>query len=125
MLNANEVANPPGLINNTSKELRISLTVTGTWCLYNVPTSDPSLSVFNSQTDWKGYQLPKNIYDKYQWRVAGAPAGALVAICSVTGRDQIKLASPESVDLPPGSIVFFLSNNDRPLIRTSQGQLTT
>ncbi|MFN7898209.1 MAG: hypothetical protein ACK5N0_00895 [Synechococcaceae cyanobacterium] len=124
ILNADEVQSPPILRNDTNKELRISFTVTGTWCLYKSPTSDPALSVFTAQTDWKGYQLPKDIYDRYQWRVQGAPAGALMAIVGAKGSDSTKLASPDSVVLPPGHMVFFLNNNATPLFRTCQGQLS-
>ncbi|MFN7898336.1 MAG: hypothetical protein ACK5N0_01540 [Synechococcaceae cyanobacterium] len=122
-LNAEEM-NAPTLKNDTNKELRISFTVTGSWCLYKSPTSDPALTVFTAQTDSRGYQLPKDIYDRNEWRIAGAPAGALVVFCGGGGREKTQLTSPDSVDLPPECYALFICNTLRSHIRQSQGQLT-
>lgn len=46
----------PGLKNATNGTVRVRLTARGQWCLYNVPSKDPELVIFNSQTDWKGLQ---------------------------------------------------------------------
>jgi hypothetical protein len=113
------------LKNDTSKELRISFAATGTWCLYNVPTKDPALAVFNAQTDWKGYQLPKATYTKYKWRQADAPAGALlVEIFDAQGARKSVLASPASVDLVPGGSATFLVNDDPAWYVNNSGQIS-
>ena len=115
----------PGLKNDTSKELRISFAATGTWCLYNVPTKDPDLAVFNAQADWKGYQLPEATYAKYKWRQADAPAGALlVEIFDAQGARKSVLASPASVNLSPGDSVTFVINDDPAWYTNNSGSIT-
>ena len=123
ILKADDI-NVQSLKNETNKVLRVSLTATGTWCLYKERTSIPALAPFNAQTNWKGYsKLPKEIYDQYQWRLPGAPAGSLmVSVRSESGNTS--LAAPDSIDVPPGRYVIFINNNAIPLFRTCQGQLT-
>jgi hypothetical protein len=123
ILKADDI-NVQSLKNETDKVLRVSLTATGTWCLYKERTSVRALAPFNAQTDWKGYsKLPKEIYDQYQWRLPGAPAGSLmVSVRSESGNTS--LAAPDSIDVPPGRYVIFINNNAIPLFRTCQGQLT-
>ena len=115
---------PPSLKNNTTNELRISFTATGTWCLYDDSIKDPDLAVFNDQTDWKGYQLPKNIYDKHEWRQAGAPAGALlVELFDVQGAKKAVLTAPDNVDVQPGGSLSFVVN-DAAWYAYNSGQIT-
>ena len=125
VVDATKHSDLPGLKNNTSKELRISFSATGTWCLYNVPTKDPGLAVFNAQTDWKGYQLPKATHEKYKWRQADAPAGALlVEIFDAQGARKAVLASPASVDLAPGGSLTFVVNDDPAWYVNNSGLIT-
>jgi hypothetical protein len=68
----------PGLKNTTTTTLLVNLNATGQWCLYNVPTTDPELVIFNAQTDWKG--LTKvGTYNKYNWKAFLLAAGSLIA----------------------------------------------
>lgn len=115
----------PGIKNTTTTDLRVSLSATGTWCLYNVPSKDPALAVFNAQTDWKGYQLPKDIYSKHKWRQPGAPAGSLlVELYDAKGDKKSVLAAPDSVEIPAGGYLTFVANDDPAWYQNNSGQIT-
>ena len=68
----------PGLKNAINGTVCVRLRARGQWCLYKLPTKDPELVIFNSQTDWKGLQSVPN-YTKYKWKAPELEAGSLIA----------------------------------------------
>lgn len=116
----------PGLKNTTSGTVRVRLTAKGQWCLYKVPTKDPELAIFNSQTDWKGLQ-PHTVpnYGKFNWVAPYLEAGSLIAeIKDPQGSSLFLISAPKYIDLAPGCTAEFFMNEDRRWVADNSGEIT-
>ena len=137
-VDANQINDPVGLKNTSNSALRVSFTASGQWCLYNVPTTDPELAIFNAQTDWKGmlhlgpkHEFLKGIpadeatYYKYKWHAFGQPAGSLIAdVKDPEGATSYLVSSPTFIDLPSGCSAEFYMNDDKRWYGDNSGQIT-
>lgn len=114
----------PGLKNTTSGTVRVRLTAKGQWCLLNVPTKDPELAIFNSQTDWKGLQSVPN-YTKFKWKAPELQAGSLIAeIKDPRSTSLFMISAPMYVELAPGCTADFFMNDDPRWVGDNSGEIT-
>lgn len=142
-VNSFQLTDLPGLKNSTNSTLRISFRASGQWCLYNVPSTDPELAIFNALTDWKGmvHLGPKHdkheakwkggippgeeIYYKYKWNAIGQHAGSLIAeVKDPQGSPSYLVGSPSFINLPPGCAAEFYMNDDTRWYGDNSGQIT-
>lgn len=116
----------PAIANNTGTDLRVSFTATGQWCLYNTPTSNPELAIFNKPTGSEGYQLDPKIYNKHSFRYPGLPAGCLVIEIKDTHgiTRNIFGGAGHTIDLPPGYSAAFVINDDPKWYADNSGQIS-
>lgn len=116
----------PGLKNTTNGTVRVNFTAKGQWCLYNVPTKDPELVIFNTQTDWKGIKLQSvPNWTKYNWIAFNFPAGILVAeIKDPRGTSLFMIGAPAYVELAPGCTAEFFMNDDPRFFGDNSGEIT-
>ena len=116
----------PGLKNTTNGTVRVNFTAKGQWCLYNVPTKDPELVIFNSQTDWKGHGINDvRNYSSYKWKAFCLLAGSLVAeIKDPRGTSLFMVGAPHYVELAPGFTAEFYMNDDPRFFGDNSGEIT-
>lgn len=114
----------PGLKNTTNATVRVNLNATGQWCLYNVPTTDPELVIFNSKTDWKGLSNVSS-YNKYKWKAVLLRAGSLIAeLKDAQGSFLFMLSAPRYIELAPGCSAEFFMNEDPRWYADNSGEIT-
>lgn len=115
----------PALANNTGSTIKLSTKASGTWYLYNTPTTNPDLKIFNAKTNSEGYALDPKVYSKYIWRCPGLPAGCLVVEVKDSNgiTKNIYGGANHAIDLQPGYSDAFIVNDNLKWYANNEGKL--
>lgn len=124
-LDATQDRDLPALANNTGSTIKLSTKASGTWCLYNTPTTNPDLQVFNTKTNSEGYALDPKVYSKHNWRYPGLPAGCLVIEVKDSNgiTKNIYGGANHVIDLQPGYSAAFIVNDDPKWYANNEGKI--